>query len=263
MGRAMKFFAPAAGLVCLLSCGGGLFMEMDRLTRDPTMDPPAVRSFAEENLILVDWSADEAADDYVLERAADSPTGLVYSAVYQGTGTSFTDADCEDQTRYLYRLRKIKGNRLFDPSIPVLGVGSVTCNDGLEPNDSSEQATPLVLTHMANIYYYRTFSDEVVRDVDWYSVAIPAGFTANITITQISPPLGTGDTTTYVLFGVEGLPVDPVTNNEPISISNTYSEGRAFNFQIIPDPARFLSGMGLAGGTMVKYRITLVSIYNM
>jgi hypothetical protein len=262
MNKEMKRLAAAACLACLYSCGGGLFDEMDRLARDPAIDAPMVRSFVEENRLFVEWSEDAAADGYILERASDSPLDLVYSTVYQGTDTSFTDSDCENQERYLYRLRKLKGDRIFDPSAPVFGVGSITCMDDHEPNDTDEEATVLDYTCLSNVYYYRTFSDEVVQDLDWYSVSIPAGFTAEIVVTQISPPLEPGVLTNYMLFGIQGSPVEPITNNASNLIKNTYSEERTFYFQIVPDPARFLSGMGLAGGTMALYTVTLVRISN-
>ena len=235
---------------------------MDRLARDPTVDAPVVRSFAAENCIFIEWSEDEAADGYILERAPDSPLDLIYSTVYEGTEISFADSDCRNDDRYLYRLRKLKGDRIFEPSAPVFGVGSVTRMDDHEPNDTDEEATVLDYTRMSNMYYYRTFSDEIAQDLDWYSVSIPAGFTAEIVVTQISPALEPGVLTNYMLFGVQGSPVEPITNNAANLIKNTYSEARTFYFQIIPDPARFLSGMGLAGGTMALYTVTLVRISN-
>ncbi len=262
MNKKLRLITAAACLACFFSCGGGLFDEMDRLARDPTIEPPTVRSFAEENRIFIEWSADKAADGYILERATDSPIDLVYSTVYRGTDISFTDSDSEDQELYLYRLRKLKGDRIFDPSAPVLGVGSITRRDDHEPNDTDEEATVLDYTCLSNIHYYRTFSDEVVQDFDWYSVSIPAGFTAEIVVTQTNPPLEPGVLTNYMLFGVQGSPVEPITNNASNLIKNTYSEERTFYFQIVPDPSRFLSGMGLAGGTMALYTVTLVRISN-
>ncbi len=263
MKKRICFAAVSLCALMLAGCGGGFYREMGRVARDPVIEAPLVESYVEEGAILASWNPDVAADEYILERAVDVSTALSYVAVYRGSGLSFTDPDCADGTRYLYRLRKARGDRIFDASSPVLGVGSVTSGDSHEPNDTDETATPLTSLWTANLFYYRSFPPlgAEVKDEDWYSVVIPAGYQAHIIVTQITPALTGGSTDTWLYFCEKGGPAIQVTNNlDAYLIKNTYPEQRTFYFKLMPVPDLFATGPFLTGGNMVLYSVGLNSI---
>jgi len=216
--RLLRNTAAGAMAIFLAGCSEGLLAELDRLAEDPSPSTPSVESFATELSISVTWPSDPAADEYVLERADDSVTP-VYAQVYRGDATFYTDTNCVDQGRYLYRLATVKGQKSFGPSAPALGVGSATCRDALEGNDSETRATALDYDRSANLYFYRSFTGAVVQDVDWYSVVVPPRRQANIVITQINP--APGGLTTALVFYLKGMIPIPVTNSQAIPIYNT------------------------------------------
>ncbi len=243
------------------SCGEGLLTNMNRTLADPVLEVPVVTSFVYENRIDVSWSSDPGADIYVLERALDAASPA-YSVVYQGTRLCYSDADCADQVRYLYRLTKVRGNKSFGPSDAALGVASSVCQDAQEPDDCDAQAAFLQSTLAANLFYYTTVFQQhnaplVSQDADWYSVEVPANSTANIVVTQIQPELGAGETNAWMYFYLKGQFEDEIRNSLPIAVTNYSNVKAQFLFKIRPVPSRFPAN---GGGSLVDFTVKLYSI---
>lgn len=255
-GRA-RLVVVAVAALALGACGEGLLAELDRVSADPSVAAPAVASFLDELAISVSWPVDPAADLHVLERAEDAASP-VYAVVQRGTATSYLDTACVDQRRYLYRVSALKGERLFGPSAPSLGVGSATCRDSLEPNDAETTATALDYDRSANLYYYRSFAGAEVSDVDWYAVVVPPRRKANIVVTQVSP--APGGLTTALVFYLKGTVPQPVTNSLAIPIDNPSNESVTFIFEISADPDEVVLDPSLAGGSTIDYTVSLASI---
>ena len=243
-----------------VSCGGGLLDQMARVASDPFPQSPRVVSFVTENKIDVSWDLDKAAEQYVLERADDS-LNPAFAVVYQGTGTSYSDTDCTDQCRYLYRLSKTRGGKTLGPSDFVMGVCSAVCRDALEPNDAEMQASVLTSTLAANLYYYTSFVHQngaplVHQDADWYAVSVPPHRIANIVVTQDQLAQGSGNT--WMNFYQKGVNSVHIPNGNPITITN-YSDVAAvtFLFKIYPEPTAFAAN---GGGSLISYTVSLDSI---
>jgi hypothetical protein len=249
-------------LLLAAGCSPGLLPELDRVARDPALAVPRVRSLQRELRIEVSWDADPAAEEYILEKAEDSLLGD-YSVIYRGTETSYTDTDCRNQGRYLFRLSKARGSRLFGPSGAVLGVASDTCGDALEPNDAEAQATELAdFQRRANLYYFRAtpsrYPDQVLEDSDWYSLAIPPQWTAYLLITQAGLP--SGSEYTYLWFYQKAcLPIH-VVNNQLLAVTNPSPEAQRVCFRLYLDPSDFILEPTLGGGTLVDYTVSLHSL---
>ncbi len=259
MKNALRIAAVCLTLIGLSCCGAGLLDEMDRVTADPTISAPKAVSFVTENQIGLSWDSDKAADLYVLERANDAPNPA-YKEVYRGTAVSFTDADVADQSRFLYRLNKVKGEKAFGPSGAVMGIGSATCGDVHEPNDTWDQATPIDYHGcFSNLFYYRSYSGLEVQDADWYSVIVPPAKNANIVVTQITPGI-TGQTATYMYRYLKGTPPEQIINSLMFQIPNPNQHPETFIFKIFPEPPAFFNDPTLAGGTVIYYKIWLESI---
>ncbi len=256
--------ATGASVVVIVFCAlagcDGLLDQMGRVLADPNPKAPLAASFVSENRIDLSWDTDAAAEQYILEKAPDalSPT---YSVVYQGTGTSFTDTDCTDQARFLYRLSMARGERVFGPSQPVMGVGSAACRDELEPNDAEASATPLEFDRMANLYFYRSYAGLSLQDWDWYWVSVPPRRKANIVITQSG--LAGGTLNTFMYFSLKGTLPAVIVNNQAIPVVNSSYETKVFRFKISPNPDEFISDPTLAGGSFINYTVSLLSITGM
>ena len=264
MNKACLWTTLALSLVLAGACSPGLLDELDRVLRDPTVSAPRASSLDREYLIELSWDADEAADEYVLERAEDSALGG-FLQVYRGTATRYADTDCGDQRRYLYRLSKTRGARSFGPSAPVLGVASATCRDELEPNDTEDRATALEYDRRANLFFYRAtpglYPGVELQDADWYSVLVPPRRKANLLVTQ--PALEQGSLYTFLYFYLKGTTPVRVINNQLLEIANASYEQKEFRFKLYPNPDDFIMEPSLGGGLLVDYTLSLYSITNL
>jgi len=245
-------------------CSQGLLPELNRVLRDPAVSSPQVSSLDREYRIEISWEADPAAEQYALERAEDAMAGG-YAEIYRGSDTSYSDTDCQDQGRYLFRLTKTRGNRVFGPSGAVLGVGSATCKDELEPNDSEQQATELAYDRRANLSYYRAtpslYPGRELQDTDWYWLDIPPHRIASLLITQVGLP--PGSEYTFLYFYQKGTTPLHVINNQLIAVPNPSPETRRIFFKLYLNPADFIVEPTLGGGTLVDYTLSLYSILSM
>jgi len=242
----------------LLSCSEGLLGDMLRVIADPVVGIPTVTSFEKEETIEITWNADPGADGYILYRAVDTENP-VYEILYQGTDLSVSDTDVINGAgnRYLYILGKVRGTKLFGPSDPALGVGSMVIQDELENNDTKGRATRLIWDLDANLYYYLSYSGAEVKDYDWYSVIVPPRKQANIVITQEGL---SANENCYISFALESGGVDPIINSIRIPIKNkTYVE-KTFYFKISPIPGYFYDDPPTVGGSLINYHIYINSI---
>ena len=259
MRRAVANLAALAAML-LSSCGEGLLGEISRKLGDPSLQAPVVSSFVTENRIVVSWSVDANADQYVLQRAADNASPI-YSVIYFGGATRYDDVNCTDQGRYLYRLVETRGNMAFGPADAAMGVASSVCRDLLEPNDTESQATPLTSTLGANLFYYSSVAQQnaaplVQQDADWYSVNVPPHRQANIVVTQDG--LAGGSSNTWMYFYLKGSNPVQIVNNQAIAVTN-YSDTTTgtFLFKIYPIPSSFAVN---GGGSLITYTVSLNSI---
>jgi hypothetical protein len=257
---------PLVVLPFLMSagCSPGLLEQLDRVQRDPNVIAPRVSSLDQEFRIEVSWDTDAGAEEYVLERAQDALLGT-FTEVYRGQGISYADTDCQDQGRYLFRLSKTRGDRLFGPSGAVLGVASATCKDALEPNDSEQQATALEYDRRANLFYFRAmpslYPGEELQDADWYAVEVPPLRVANLLITQVG--LASGSLYTFLYFYEKGTTPIHVVNNQLIAITNPSPETHRVLFKLYLNPTDFMVEPTLGGGILVDYTLSLYSIVNL
>jgi len=240
----------------LFGCSSGIMDDLARPNEDPTYEKPVVTSFQKENAISISWSKDVCADEYILERSIDLAVPS-YSVIYRGDGTSYMDAGLIDGDCFLYRLIKIRGGRVYTPSIPVYGISSSLIEDDFEENDTKEKATELMADRISNMYYYISYDGQQVYDVDWYYVDLGPKRKAQIIITEQYPLAG--DATHYVV-NVNGT-LSNVKNGVSFEVCNTEDVERRIPFAIEPVKAVFLTGLPAQyGGDIVSYTIKLFSV---
>ena len=243
-------------ITALASCSQSLLLTMGRVFKDPQVALPKVVSMAEENKIFISWDADPAAEEYLLERAIDA-AAPIFSQLYRGSENSFTDEGVPDERRYLYRLTKIRGNRAFGPSEPVMGVGGNTREDLQEPNDTLETAKELTYDLASNIYYYFGHNNRKVEDLDWFYVSVPPQRQANIVVSESG--LGIGANSSFNIY-VEGNPEERIISGTSIPVKNESNQTVKIKFRISPIPQQFYDTLVGNGGRLVVYTLSLRSI---
>ncbi|WP_319562671.1 hypothetical protein [Marispirochaeta sp.] len=243
----------------LASCGTGLISDMGRLDEDPKIASPGVESFSVPNLISVTWNEDEAADEYLLRRAAGENDPLNWVEVYRGSDLSWYDDGVANERLNLYQLYKIRGSVLFGPSESVLGVGSDICRDPHEPNNSIATATVLEADLESNLWYFVATNGKESRDFDWYAVTLPPRRQAVIVVTDNT---NTSSTYNYMSWSTPSKSETDIVSGESFSIQNHEYEAAVVYFRVSPNEQTFLSQLSGYGGMVISYTVSLDQITN-
>jgi hypothetical protein len=230
---------------------------LSRTDRDPFYEIPQVLSFEERYAIIIRWPVDEAADEYLLYRAADNSINLSssYSLIYRGTATEYHDQFVlsQNEQRYLYRLGKRRGGRYFvdltTPGRAGLGVVENGIEDIFESNNHESKATLLSDVELQiNSYYYESNAGDhiTIYDEDWYCIDIPGNWTANIIQTDKAAPQHSNDTRFQI--EVLGSVPEALPHSVDYSIINTGNQARRFYFRIFPRYSYFQESADMVGG---------------
>jgi len=255
-----KILCALSVTLFLSSCFDGIFDTLNRTTDDPFTEIPSISSFLESYSICISWSKDEAADEYILERA-ENLIYLSYQIIYRGENTTFTDKNLPDESMYLYRLSKRRGKKTFPPSEPALGVSSLIIRDLHEPNDSEKYATHLSdITLYANMPFFRAYNGLTVSDTDWYYIEIPPLWKASIVIFDKKPIPGSTETH-FKIFCKDARPPENVAQNTAITIVNYKTVQDKYYFKVYPMETNYTdTSNGGFGGTIIDYTIFISEI---
>jgi hypothetical protein len=240
----------------LTTCMQGVFDTLNRSTSDPFTEIPTVRSFIEYNTVLLNWSWDEGADEYILERATDRSLTLEYQEIYRGTGTTYKDSGLPDEASYLYRLKKRRGEKIFPASGPALGVSRQEIVDVHEVNDTEERAVQLNHTELhLNMFYYRSYTGLTISDVDWFYVDIPPQWRVSIVIADQEAPTSSADT--HFRYYIKNMDKGVITQNTNLDIRNVEDTMLRCYFKLYPLEKIFVSDDSLSGGDIINYTIKI------
>ena len=168
------------------SCTTDLFGSLlFRTVEDPVDAELSVDSLSEENTIYVKWDKDDASDKYYLMRSLDNEE-LSFECVYEGNNTSFIDCKLPDFKKYVYRLDKLRGEKLFKGTKLGYGFSSMVRKDSLEPNDSLETATFLEYDLQCNLPCVRFESNSMIKklDEDWFYIKLPPNRMAELIVSE-------------------------------------------------------------------------------
>lgn len=238
---------------CLYSCSDSLLGEMNRIIKDPVVAEPVVKSFTAELAIEVNWEEDPGADEYVLYRALD--TSGDYEILYRGTDLQYSDNHVGSEMRYLYTLVKLRGEEIFGPSRPILGVGSMTIADDYEPNDEEESPTNFLHNLSANVYYYASEGkNHILEDRDWYAIEIrpqmQASFKVEVSGVSANEPTG-------LMFYLQPDTPEEIKNQAELHIKNSTMEKKFFSFCIYPDGTQIITDTH-GGGRVIHYELDFI-----
>jgi len=240
----------------LFGCDTEFYEALSRIKGDPFIEAPEVISFKKEDTIFISWREDKMADTYVLERAEDNSSVLLFREIYRGKEVSYIDREVVDEKLYQYRLYKQRGSKNSWVSGSVLGIGSAIRMDEHEPNDKEEDATWIGPMRISNIFYYKAHDGQVVSDEDWYYVTVPSYTRATIIVEDYQ--VGSAGAATHFKIIIKGGgTAAPVTNNYGIDLVNPDSTEKRILFKIIADESKFVTSPARAGGALVQYSIYL------
>ncbi|GHV07425.1 hypothetical protein FACS189485_17760 [Spirochaetia bacterium] len=231
----------------------------------PYDEAPRAESFNANGFITLFWDNDPGADEYILERRQDFPSGSggvrIISLPNNGKDLTYVDRDVTAGPslgqigRYEYRLVKVRNGTQFRPDITTLAAAVTVEKEITEPNDHVEQAVLLGGNDItANLYYFRFDDGRKIEDVDWYKVWIPAHGRATI---QINYAQGTIDSGSFDLVPRYGALGHPIVHGNPNdnAVVNPYSTDQYISFAIRPND-QFLSKYPNGG-------ISAYTIYNL
>lgn len=250
--------------VCILtlsSCMDNSYEEiLFRTLDDPFYDVPETDYLSLEDTIYLNWKTDEACDVFYLMRSVDSSTPD-FKCIYSGSELSFTDTNVENEGRYLYRLDKKRGNKVFAGKTYSYAYASGTRSDASESNDTENSATHLEYDLSCNLTYIQyEYESFIYEDCDWFYVELPPNRTAEIIINQKNYLSDSSDgALTKLKYLVSGYCEESVLQNTGISLSNTSYETKKIYFRISADTTGLLTQAGSA--CVINYEISLNKIY--
>lgn len=228
----------------------------------PFGEAPKADGFG-RNGVMLEWTADEGADQYVIMRRKDPvypSSDRIENVAYKVVGrinppvTHYLDTEeITDGGLYEYRLRKMRNETAKDWLDMTTRMVAISVEkDEYEPNDYEEEATVLDMDReRANMYMYQYNDGVIIKDEDWYKVYIPSGQTAHVRVIYQNGNANDG----YLVLHEKGKPAKYIIHNDPFLIKNTASFRQDVAFSIRPNPGRFIDG---SKGSLISYSIEWV-----
>ncbi len=223
----------------------------------PYGEAPYADGFRWDGNIYLQWSEDEGADTYILQRRFDNISGFdSWITVKELTDTQYLDqtVNAAQSGRYEYRLDKRRNGEIHKwDNETTLAVAAQTEEDKHEPNNRREESTLIEVYREANVYHYGYNDTRTLTDMDWYKVSIPAGKIANIAVIYDNESHDE-----YFRLYQTGHATESIVHNNAFQIKNDSLIQQYVSFAIQPDPIKFLTNG--SGGSTVSYTIRWVSI---
>lgn len=247
-------------LITVSSCYNDVFQEeIFRTTEDPYKEVPVTDSLIHAHTVYLSWGKDEGADTYRLMRATDNSI-LFFNCVYEGTSTSFTDVSLNNNERYIYRLDKTRGSRLFSGDKYAYGYSAECQKDIYEPNDTEANATYLEFDLNSNItcVKYQTNNIQAI-DCDWYYVNIPPYRNVEIVIVQNDLPNQTTGAETYLYIQEPSKMSEKIKQSVGYVISNPTNKTVKKAFKVYPETTQIFSSSSYTA--VIDYSISLNKLF--
>jgi len=262
----LKNIVLLAGCFVFAACSLGMNDLLGRTTSDPFTEIPHVQSFNGDFSIVINWSRDEAADEYCLYRAADDLYPY-YQLIYSGPLTMYRDVFTlpQEENLYLYRLGKRRGQKLFvdlaTRGRAALGVVSSYRVDFHEPNNNRQRAVLLDDIRLtANSWYYcsNTIDGISIYNEDWYYIPIPSHWFASIILYDYEAIKNSADN--HFRIDIYGEGIDEIIHEKEKGIPNKSNYPDKIYFRIFPNYGTFVlkyaPPFGGAGyGKFITYNI--------
>lgn len=245
--------------LCFFSCYNNAFNEiLFRTVDDPFNDTPIVDSLETENTVYLSWEKDDAADNFCLMRSFDT-VPLVWSCIYKGTATNYTDTDFMNNEKYIYRLDKTRGSKYFEGKNYGYGWSSETIRDDCESNDVPGTAVFLEYDRICNLPCVGFITDnKEILDEDWFYVTVPPMRQADIIVGQHNLTNTTLGAETNLRIQLLGFESQSVRHQVAFPIQNATYETKKFYFKVFPERTSLSSGNSFC--TVIEYTVSLNQI---
>ncbi len=237
----------------LLSCYNNDFDEvLFRTPEDPFADVPQADSLSLEHTVFLSWKKDEAADCFYLMKSFDTDPP-VWTCIYEGNATEYTDSELPDKDLYIYRLDKLRGEKYFTGSDYAYGFSLDGRKDQFEPNDTDSMPTLYEYPLNCNLTCVRYLTNnKTIVDCDWFSIQLKPCQTAHIVITQTNYTKPDGST--YLKFQETGKQSESIISGYAKQISNSSLSAKTAYFKIYPETTELLSGN--TGIAVIQYTVS-------
>lgn len=248
-------------ILSFVSCTYNTFEQvLFRTLQDPFCDSPITNSDTLENTIFLNWQEDEACDKYYLMKSYDQP-GLNFTCVYEGSNTNYTDTNVESNSRYVYRLDKKRGNKLFKGKNYSYAYGANCRKDAYENNNTESNATFLEYDLTCNLSCVKYETEGVLHlDEDWFFVTVPPMRSAEIIISQKGLENTGVNAETQLNIQVIGEIEKPVAQKSGIILSNSSTNPTNIFFRVFPKTTGLFTASSCV--TVIEYTISLNKIFN-
>lgn len=242
-------------IFCTTGCKTNIFQEeLFRTTSDPIDETPLIDSLSREKTIYISWNEDEGADLFRLMKASDN-ANLIFKCIYEGTDTNYTDINLNDNERYIYRLDKIRGTKLFQGKKYAYGYSAECAEDACEPNDKETDATLLEYDLTCNLPCVSYITDNKSDiDCDWFYVIIPPYRNVEIIINQKGLQDQSINAETYLYIQVDKQTCEKVLQSKGYILSNSGYEQKKVLFKVYPETTKVFSSSYTA---VIEYTISL------
>ena len=239
----------------VLSCHTDVFQEeLFRTTDDPIYEVPAIDSLSRERTIYLSWNEDKGADSYRLMKSSDN-NALVFECIYEGTSTNYVDKNLNDNERYVYRLDKIRGKKIFKGKKYANGYSAECARDACEPNDTETKATLLDYDLTCNLPCVSYVTDnENDIDCDWFYVIIPPYRKVEIAINQKGLQDQSVHAETYLYLQIDKQTCEKILQSKGYILSNSGYEPKKVLFKIYPETTKVFSSSYTA---VIEYTISI------
>lgn len=241
------------------SCSENSFEDvLFRTTDDPFYDVPKVDSLSIENRIYISWEKDDGCDTFYLMRSIDQ-RNLSFECIYSGTETNYKDIRLDYNQRYIYRLDKKRGEKVFTGKKYGYGFSSDIRQDICEHNDSEEKAVFLEHDLICNLPCVSFITDNFQDiDEDWFYVNVPPMRSCEIVVSQRGLQDSSTGAETQLCIQIPGSKVESINEKVAIKLSNTSYVTKRMNFKIFPNTTELFSSD--AGITSIEYTVSLYRI---
>ena len=240
--------------IFITSCSNLIADVLLRTYDDPFDEVPNADWFSEEKKIVISWTKDEGADEYILLRAEDSVSPQ-YKQIYRGKGLSFTDTlsnGLNVNQRYLYKLDKIRGTKPFYGQKMAYAYCCDRSRD-IYYNNTEEKKIELTSDiDSLNLYYGRFCDGTVIFEEDYFYVVIPPHRQAELVLEQTAPSMSTQ---CYINFTDKGSPEQTFPTGS-LKLENRTSEYQIRKIKLSLDSS-CVTGSGLY---IVTYNLSLANI---
>lgn len=242
-----------------ISCMNNTFYDVIfRTPQDPFYDTPSADSMKLEHTVFLEWNNDPAADTFRLMKSFDQ-NELSFECIYEGTENSYIDTELLDSCKYVYRLDKVRGSKIFKGNTYAYGWSSDCRKDNYESNDLEQNASFLEYDLICNLPCAGFITDsKEILDEDWFYVTIPPMRQADIIVGQHNLSDSRTGAETNLRIQLAGLESQNISHQIAYAIKNTSYETKNFYFRIFPEKTYLASGNSFY--TVIEYTISLNQI---